>query len=222
MGGQVVAPVLASEGEERSAAESWSADRLDVRVRAYEPEERDDYVKGPAVPEGAWAAYLDDVLAIVGEAVGSDPSAWLILAGSLPDGAPLYSYGELIPKAREAGIKVAVDLRGEVLGSAIVGGPDLVRLDASHAGTALGRKILSKEDAVWAAMSYGAGADGRIGVVTGTMGVVLVDAEAEVRSSVPTGPLDADSLVAALAMTLTGGIDSDTALMLALGAASRG
>lgn len=223
MGALVSSPVLAAVGGEQSAAEAWASDRLSVRVTSYQPEERHDYVEGPAVSAEAWTAYTASILTCVGDAVASEvrPPHWLILAGSLPPGAPVYAYQELIPAAKDAGVKVAVDLRGEVLGSAMSGGPDLVRLDASHAGTALGRKLLSVSDAVWAAGLYGAGEEGRIVIVTGIMGVVLVDRGGEVHSQAPSGPLDPDSLTVALAMTLTGGIDVDTALMLALGAATR-
>jgi len=224
MGGQVIAPVLAAVGEEQVTAEAWEAERLSVRVTSYEPEERHDYVEGPAVPADVWSAYTASTLQAVGDAAASNarPPHWLILAGSLPAGAPVYAYQELIPSAKRAGVKVAVDLRGEVLGSAMSGGPDLVRLDASHASTALGRKLLSSSDAVWAAGLYGAGEDDRMVVVTGIMGVVLVDGDGEVHTQAPSGPLDADSLTAALAMTFTEGIDADTALMLALGAATKG
>ncbi len=223
MGGTVSVPILAAEGDEAVAAAAWTSERLSARVMGYRPEERHDYVEGPAVPAEVWAEYAASVLGCVADAVasGASPPHWLILAGSLPAGAPIHAYQELIPAAKDAGARVAVDLRGEVLGSAMSGGPDLVRLDGSHAGTALGRKLLSVSDAVWAAGEYGAGEDGRIVVVTGIMGVVLVDGEGGVHTQAPSGPLDADSLTVALAMTFTGGIDADTALILALGAAAK-
>lgn len=221
MGGQVLAPVLASAGEEVTAASAWAADRLTVEVHAYEPADGNSYTEGPAIAEADWKTFADAIVAAA-EANAGDRSPWVILAGSLPPGAPVYAYQELIPRVQATGMKVAIDLRGEVLGAAMTGGPDLVRIDASHAGQALGRKILSQEDAVWAAGMYDAGRNGRVVVVTGTMGVILVEGDGgTIHTQVPKTPVDADALLASLTMTMTGGIDGNTALMLSIGAATR-
>lgn len=218
MGGLVEVHVLVGSDDEFSAASSFTGDRLTTVVHRYVPED------GQRVPTEAWNAYADALVEACGRAKGSGAKhlPWIIVSGSLPDGVDETAWAPLIPTFKAAGVKVAVDLKGEALMSTVgQGGPDLIRVDGSHAGTLLRKKVLTVDDAVWAAGMLDVGLEGRAVVLTGIFGVVLCDGDGTIHTRVPTGPLDADALTAALTMTLTGGIDADTSLMLAVGAAQR-
>lgn len=217
MGGLVEVHAFAASDEEAAAAEAFTSDRLTTVVHRYEP------VDG-AVPEAAWTGFTDALLEACGRAKdsGAKHLPWIILSGSLPDGVADDAWAPLIPQCKAAGVKVAVDLKGQALLSTIgAGGPDLIRVDGSHAGTLFGRKVLIEDDAVWAGGMLDVGLEGRAVVLTGIFGVVLCDGDGTIHTRVPDGPIDADALTAAITMTLTGGISADTALMLAVGAAQR-
>lgn len=215
LGGKVLAVVLAPEGDEAKAAEAWSAERLEVRVIAYAP------VDGSVTKE-IWESYAQDLRTACEEASEDQVKApsWLVVCEDLPEGAPKNGWNKAILAAKEAGIKVVVDLEGKPLTAALAGGGDLVRVDSSHAAEHFDHPVESDLDAIWLAAQYDFGLDGRMVVLSGDTGVVLVDGEGNAHSIPPSGAINRDMLLAALTMTLTGGIDPDTALMLAAGSAT--
>ena len=218
LGGKVLAVVLAPEGDATAAAEAWTADRLSVAVVGYAPAE------SGGLTRETWDAFAERLRAACDEASEDQAKApsWLVVCEDLPNGAPKNAWNKSIIGAKEAGIKVAVDLEGKPLTAALAGGGDLVRVDASHAAVAFDHPNETEIDTIWLAAQYDFGLDGRMVCLSGDESVVLVDGEGNAHSSPVTGPIDRDSLLAALTMTLTGGIDPDTALMLAVGSASPG
>ena len=136
-------------------------------------------VVGPARrPAGRWDDFAERAAATFA------PDVWVVAAGSLPKGAPLYGIAGLIETAHARDASTFVDLRGEVLGSALVAGPDVVSISMREAGTALGRDMGHPDDAVWAATEFlrGAGARTRVVVVRGMGGLAFA-----VRDAAPGG-----------------------------------
>lgn len=131
------------------------------------------YESGQEVPSSAWPELAH---AAEQELVAASDDSWFTISGSLPKGIPLYGYRELIPPAHEAGVRVAIDAHGEPLGSALTAGPDLVKVNAFEAGTALGERIETAEQAATAAREFRrtSGGEGHCAVITqGGAGAVM-------------------------------------------------
>lgn len=77
--------------------------------------------KGPSVPPEAAAAFLErfDRLLAGARAV--------VISGSLPPGIPSDYYGNLVERARAAGVFTILDCSGAALKAALPAGPDLVK-----------------------------------------------------------------------------------------------
>jgi len=65
----------------------------------------------------------------------------VILSGSLPPGAPVSFYGELVCAAHKQGCRVILDTSGEGLRLGIAAGPDLVKPNREEAEAATGGTI---------------------------------------------------------------------------------
>jgi len=104
-------------------------------------------------------------------------SAWMTLSGNLPVGAPDDGYARLIRLAAKAGVPVALDARDEALLLGVSAAPQVVKVNAEEAGTLLGAKIDTMEDATAAAeeLRWRMDGDGRAAIVTrGAEGAVVV------------------------------------------------
>lgn len=77
---------------------------------------------------------------------------WVCLGGSLPPGVPPDIFGRLTSLAHRHGAKVALDADGEPLQHGLAAGPDFIKPNAKEATRALGREIVSPEDAIAAAL----------------------------------------------------------------------
>ena len=76
---------------------------------------------------------------------------WLAACGSLPAGAPIDAYAQVVGAGREAGAPVAVDAAGPELDVAAAAGPDLIKVNEAEALTALGREAAEPGDQARAA-----------------------------------------------------------------------
>ena len=93
------------------------------------------YEQRDAVSEDEWAGFeraVSDAL---------DGASWLTLSGSLPPGAPDDGYARLIARARAAGVRVAIDSRGEALIHGLAAAPDVVKVNLPEAEETLGSTI---------------------------------------------------------------------------------
>ncbi|OEJ59564.1 1-phosphofructokinase [Streptomyces agglomeratus] len=81
---------------------------------------------GPAVTPEEWAAFLTSYAELLGDADA------VALCGSLPPGIHVGAYGELIRRARAAGVPVLLDTSGEPLRRGIAARPDLVKPNADE------------------------------------------------------------------------------------------
>jgi 1-phosphofructokinase family hexose kinase len=217
--------MLAAEGVEGSFVWTHGENRASLSVADRETGGLTEfYEHGSEVPEASWV----ETVQAVAEALPG--AGWLTISGSLPPGAPVEGYREVVAEARAAGVRVALDSEGERLRLALWGRPDVVKVNAHEASELLNVPTDTREGAVTAAreLRERAGGDGHAGLVTrGADGVVLAAPDGScwegrlyVRGRYPVG--SGDSFLAGLVVALDrpGGDDWRGALQLALGAAT--
>lgn len=180
------------------------------------------YEHGSDVPESSWVELIHAI------ASTWTPGGWLTISGSLPRGAPDDGYRALVAEARSAGVRVALDAEGERLRLALEAEPDVVKVNAAEAGGLLAVPTARRDEALTAAQKLRAlaGGDGHAGLVTrGADGVVLAAPDGVlyegmlyVRGRFPVG--SGDAFLAGLVTGLDRGDDWESALRLALGAAT--
>lgn len=174
---------------------------------------------GSVLAPHVWADYMR---AVSGQLDGLD---LLVCAGSLPPGAPVDGYGQLVELARAAGVATIVDTAPAPLRDALASAPDLVTPNIEEAeaaisgnrgdvlATVVGDTRARAEQAAIALCDLGAV---RAAVTAGSDGVAFVDSSSgDGRPTwVPTVPVNVvsavgagDSFVAGLALSLFGGQD---------------
>ncbi|MGI8714431.1 MAG: 1-phosphofructokinase family hexose kinase, partial [Solirubrobacteraceae bacterium] len=130
------------------------------------------YESGPMISEQEWRSVSEIVIGLLPQA------SWLVLAGSMPPGAPAAGYAELIAAARGAGVPVAVDTRGEALGRVVEAAPELVKINVHEAAELLQRPLASELDATAAMheIQDRTGGDAHaVAITLGDRGAVLLD-----------------------------------------------
>ena len=225
--GKWLEEMLSAEGVEGSFVWTHGENRASLSVADRETGGLTEfYEHGSEVPEASWV----ETVQAVAEALPG--AGWLTISGSLPPGAPVEGYREVVAEARAAGVKVALDSEGDRLRLALWGRPDVVKVNAHEASELLDVPTETREDAVTAAreLRERAGGDGHAGLVTrGADGVVLAAPDGScwegrlyVRGRYPVG--SGDSFLAGLVVALDRGDgeggDWRGALQLALGAAA--
>ncbi|HLY48193.1 MAG TPA: hexose kinase [Solirubrobacteraceae bacterium] len=221
--GHWVAEALAAEGvasrftwTARETRSSLSvADRETGRLTEF-------YEAGVPVTDDDWRGLESTVRSLLPGA------AWVTLAGSLPPGAPPDGYARLLTDAREAGLSVALDTRGEALARTLREGPQLVKINAYEAEQLLGEPVAGIEDAQRAAAEVRAraGGPGHAAVVTaGEQGMAMAGPDGNVwrgwldaRGGYPVG--SGDAFLGGMLVALERGEPWPTAVALGLGAAS--
>ena len=172
------------------------------------------YEPGLALDAAGWAA-VEDALR---SEVADDPAGSLVvLAGSLPPGAPAAGYARLATIAAQAGARAVVDADRGALAEALAARPWLVKVNAREAAEAsgLGGTVdgaTGEGAAVEAARRIRARTGGVVLVTRGLDGAVLLDEAGAAwriggppergRFAVGSG----DSLLAGLAVALAGGL----------------
>jgi 1-phosphofructokinase family hexose kinase len=173
---------------------------------------------GTTIDADTWASYRQAVVDLL------PGQELLVCNGSLPPGAPVDGYGELVEAARAAGVPAIVDTAPAPLRAALPSGPDLVTPNLEEAEAAIrgaaGDLLLSTgpdlaERAEAAARTLVALGARRAAVTVGELGVALADADG--ITWVPTVPVEVvsavgagDSFVAGLAIALLSGTTSWT------------
>ncbi len=160
----------------------------------------------------------------------SRASAWVCIGGSLPPGAPVDLYAQLLKVAKAGGAKVLIDGDGPHQELGLQAGPDLIKPNHEEAGRLLGREIDTDDQAVDAAKELAdlLGGEDRIVVISrGKKGAVLAQGdhlligespEVEVKSTIGSG----DSMLGAMLWAIRSGKSIEEALQwgLAAGAAT--
>jgi tagatose 6-phosphate kinase len=178
------------------------------------------YEPGLELPDDRWP----DVEQALSDSLARDPAdALVVLAGSLPPGAPGDAYGRLATLARARGARVAVDVSGPPLEAGLRGGPWLVKVNAAEAAASTcipTERLAGVAEA--AAELRKAGAEVAI-VTMGIRGAILATTTGTWVAGPPPaiGPFgvgSGDALLAGFAAGLHGGMELPDALRLGIAA----
>jgi 1-phosphofructokinase family hexose kinase len=180
------------------------------------------YEHGSPVSESAWLEMIETVQGSFA------PGGWVTVSGSLPPGVPDDGYRHLVARARDSGMRVALDAEGERLRRALPASPDIVKVNASEAAELVGSPTADRAGSLDAATRIRelAGGTGHAGLVTrGADGVVVAGPDGRryegtlyERGRYPVG--SGDAFLAGLVVGLERGSDWPEALRVALGAAT--
>ena len=92
------------------------------------------------------------VVSALREALAVDPEGTVVvLAGSLPPGAPADAYARLVVVASQAGARAVVDIDGDALRAALDARPWLVKVNAAEAESITGTSARTRPRAIAAA-----------------------------------------------------------------------
>jgi 1-phosphofructokinase family hexose kinase len=155
---------------------------------------------GSTISTQSWQHYRDAVEhALPGHTV-------LACSGSLPPGAPVDAYGQLVELAHRAGIPALVDSAPAALRGSLASGPDLVTPNLQEAEAAISGgsgSVLAdadtdvRERATAAALTLCELGARATAVTAGAAGVALADADSRQVRWVPTVQVDVISAVGA-------------------------
>ena len=155
---------------------------------------------GSTISTQSWQHYRDAVEhALPGHTV-------LACSGSLPPGAPVDAYGQLVELAHRAGIPALVDSAPAALRGSLASGPDLVTPNLQEAEAAISGgsgSVLAdadtdvRERATAAALTLCELGARAAAVTAGAAGVALADADSRQVRWVPTVQVDVISAVGA-------------------------
>lgn len=214
-------------------AGSWIADELDARgidgsIVRVDGESRTclsvlDRSTGELTEFYEAGLYLDDarwpfVDAALRKTLLDEPrSAIVLLAGSLPPGAPADAYRRLATTASGLGARVIVDIGGDPLAAALETRPWLVKINAAEAAATTGLQTTERAGVVAAARQLMHDGAAQALITMGIDGAVLVTPSgAWVAGPAPeVGPFSVgsgDALVGGLVAALIRGEDLPTAL----------
>ena len=152
-------------------------------------------------------------------------SSWLLISGSLPEGAPPDLYRQLALAAKKKGARIAIDAAGTPLRLALAASPDLVKVSAHELSELTDMALYNNQDCVSAARTLIAQGARLVAVSWGARGGVLVSGSHALAAAAPCiDPLSTigagDSFFAALAWALAGGCMPTSALECAVAAGS--
>jgi 1-phosphofructokinase family hexose kinase len=149
----------------------------------------------------------------------------IVLSGSLPQGAPVELFADVVRIARRHEVATFVDTSGAALAATLAAGPDWIKPNHEEAGDLLGQPIADSRSALAAARALRARGAARVVVSRGRHGLVAVDEagafegrapEVTASSSVGCG----DATVAGLAVGTLRGASMVEILRLALACGS--
>ena len=149
---------------------------------------------------------------------------WVVLAGSLPPGAPTDYYATLIKELGSLGVRIALDSSEAAFGRALDAGPDLIKPNRTELAEAAGAPVRTLGEAVAAAQLLRDRGARAVLASLGADGAVLVDeAGAVYGETVAVSPRSAvgagDAMLAGFLAAGGGGTDA-LAEALAWGAAA--
>ena len=122
------------------------------------------------------AAGLAAVEAAIASEMAPDPDGTVVVvAGSLPRGAPEDTYARLVRMVRDGGGRCAVDIGGRPLALAAAEGPWLIKVNAAEAAVATGRRPGGEAEALGAARVLQAAGSVLVIVTRGVDGALVLD-----------------------------------------------
>ena len=134
---------------------------------------------GEPLPPEAIDRLVATATAELGEA------AWLVGCGSLPAGAPDDLFAVLAARARDAGVRMAVDTSGAPLAAAVDAGVDLLKPNLAELVELVGSPLHTLDDVVSAAAELRTRGVAAVVVSLGSSGAVLVDGAEPVLAAPP-------------------------------------
>lgn len=145
---------------------------------------------------------------------------WVVLAGSLPPGAPVDFYARAIERARARGARVALDTSGAPLAAALAAGPDLIKPNEHELAALLGRELPDEAAVLAAARELSGRGAGSVAVSRGAKGALLVSRAGAVEARPPAVAVGStvgagDAMVAGLVAAELRGLPPAEALRLA-------
>jgi 1-phosphofructokinase family hexose kinase len=167
------------------------------------------YEAGPLLDAPGLRAVEEALAAELAEDPGG---ALVVIAGSLPPGAPEDGYGRLASLASATGARVVVDVGGPHLGAALTARPWLVKVNVDEACRATGVAVPGERGAIAAAGELRVLGARAVIVTRGTAGAVLVDQDGRAWRIGPPperGPYavgSGDAFLAGLAAALATGL----------------
>jgi 1-phosphofructokinase len=126
-------------------------------------------INEPGAPAGP--ADLHAMMKLIGNA--ARPGDLWVFSGSLPPGAPLDFYAQLIALAQDRGGRAFLDSSGEALRQGLAARPYAIKPNSEEAGAALGRPVVSDEDHFAAARQLLAAGPRLVCLTRGAKGLVL-------------------------------------------------
>ena len=170
---------------------------------------------GLQVDSGTLARMLERLTGVI------VPGDLVILSGSLPQGAPVTTYGDWTAACQAAGARVFLDADGEPLAHGLAAKPYLVKPNHHELSRLTGRTLTSAEELLAAARDMIAGGVERVVVSMGGDGALFVDQDTAYRAEgldVPVGSTvgAGDSMVAALAYATAQDLSAGDTVRLAV------
>lgn len=130
------------------------------------------YEPGLALDAGDWATVTK---ALATELMDDPSGSLVVLAGSLPSGAPADAYAQLTIESARAGARTVVDADRSALAEALSARPWLVKVNVREAVAAAGTTGTGEAVALAAARALRAKTGGAVLVTMGPDGAVLVE-----------------------------------------------
>ncbi|MBQ9059363.1 MAG: 1-phosphofructokinase [Atopobiaceae bacterium] len=218
--GKSIARMVEAMGIELAYIEAAGETRTNLKIVDGELHTNTDLNEpGPVVRQTELDSLLDLLLSDIEE------GDIVVLAGSLPKGAPKDTYASWTTACKQAGAQVFLDADGEVLDAGISAGPTMIKPNDHELAGLVGRELNSLSEIEAAAREL---IDRGLGWVTVSMGgegalFVLPDKsyratspKVEVGSTVGAG----DSVVAALAYADNAGLSLEDSIRLAVATGS--
>ncbi len=167
--GQQLAGLLAAEGLHTKTVPIAGRIRANITIAEADGTTTKLNEPGPLLDEAEVAALGE---ALVQTASGS---SWVVLAGSLPPGAPADLYAELTERLHHIGARVAVDAEGPLLRATLAAGPDVIKPNDEELADATGLPVETPQDAVAAARVLQEHGARTVLASLGARGAVLVE-----------------------------------------------
>lgn len=123
---------------------------------------------GPTLTTPEWLALLDEVRARLPGCAG------VVMSGSVPPGAPVDAYAQLVRSAHREGVPAVVDATGEQLRHALAAGPAVVAPNREELAETTGLPVSTREQLVEATAALTRTTGGAAVVSAGRDGVVAV------------------------------------------------
>lgn len=148
------------------------AGSLRMNVTVVEPDGTTTKLNEPG-PRLAGAELDALVAATLDRAAGA---SWVVGCGSLAPSMPTGLYADLVHRAHDLGVRIAIDSSGEAMRAAVEAGPDLIKPNHEELAELVGRDLPTLVDVVDAARGLVASGIATVVVSLGGDGAVLVDA----------------------------------------------